>query len=1051
MRPEPASAVFAEPGWSYGEDVAVTCPDCGDGLHSFHKAYVSDGKRYRHVALVCRRCPKSFTVADVGLKRYREAVEQQLRATSAASGMPSPLSSGDGFDDNRLGNHLRRVLARRGARLVASDDRSMDLVEQIEAREDRLLRWVKLNDPNEPLPETGPGVDVRVLLPEGASFEPVRERLENLGVPFRSVRYWLEAETVTSVDAHGRHAGLTASARLNVLGNGLGVARHPVTSEGLAAAAARDAFQVIWDAHQQEITPPVLVPAAEHVPAAWLPYLPFPSLNPAQAQASPPLREGDDHLLVTAPTGAGKTVIGMIAALRAILAEGRKAAWLVPQRSLTDELDRELETWRARGLRVERLSGEHAVDVERTRDADLWVATTEKFESLCRASSMQEAIAEVGCLIVDEVHLLGSPGRGPVLEALLARVRGIGSPVRVVGLSATVANAGQIAGWLGAEPVAIEWRPTRLTWQLLTIPASSDPAAAQAARTRLTCQVTRRVTGDDGSVLVFCGSKRGVRLTALAIAADRGADIGRVDPDDQDRVHAVCAAARVGLHYKDWEHKQEAERAFRDREFDVLVATTTVAAGVNLPARAVIVRDTTLGRDPIDVAQVQQMFGRAGRIGAGETEGWAYLIVDENRRSAWQARLVDGYQVSSKIVATLSDHVLAEAVQGRVATLREAEAWWIQTLAHYQGIHSLDPLHYAVDALVAGGYITTTAPAEAAGDADITVTDLGSLTARLMVSTETGRDLREALALVPVPSGHVEAEELLIFLVSVLVAGLADAPVADEVRPAVARLLNARGHLRRVGSARAYRGGGLAGKAPYKAGDLARATLLTAANSPGAFTSRRRLIAGIPAAAMHPLLDEAPHYLGWLAGQGYLGTVHPWVAVVAADLARRIRWRRLGAARGAGRLLWMCEQMATPLHTETAVPQMWHAATRRGVDNPDWPPGARPAGCHLDTAAYRTLLRDRLTGAAFALSAGDALITGAPGAVAATWKGNAHTRARIDADQLTLRFPANTEAENAEPGAALFSRRGDYQATGWLSVYHRTGAPPDPAPDQTDP
>lgn len=126
-----------------------------------------------------------------------------------------------------------------------------------------------------------------------------------------------------------------------------------------------------------------------------------------------------------------------------------------------------------------------------------------------------------------------------------------------------------------------------------------------------------RVTEDGGSVLVFCGTKPNVRATALAVAASRGQNITGVDLDDIDRVHQLCAAVGVGLHYKDWEFKREAETQFRNREWDVLVATTTVAAEVNLPARAVIVRDTRVGLDDVDVATVLQMFGRAGRVGAG--------------------------------------------------------------------------------------------------------------------------------------------------------------------------------------------------------------------------------------------------------------------------------------------------------------------------------------------------------------------------------------------------------------------------------------------------
>jgi helicase len=118
--------------------------------------------------------------------------------------------------------------------------------------------------------------------------------------------------------------------------------------------------------------------------------------------------------------------IRYLLALRAVVQRGRKAAWLVPQRSLTDELDRELAGWRRRGLRVERLSGEYAVDIERIRRADLWVTTTEKFEALCRMAALREPLAEVGTLVVDEIHMLGDAERGPVLETLLARIRDSG-------------------------------------------------------------------------------------------------------------------------------------------------------------------------------------------------------------------------------------------------------------------------------------------------------------------------------------------------------------------------------------------------------------------------------------------------------------------------------------------------------------------------------------------------------------------------------------------------------------------------------------------------
>ena len=95
-----------------------------------------------------------------------------------------------------------------------------------------------------------------------------------------------------------------------------------------------------------------------------------------------------------------------------------------------------------------------------------------------------------------------------------------------------------------------------------------------------------------------------------------------------------------------------------------------------------------------------QMFGRAGRVGAGETEGWAYLITDETDRASWQQRLIAGYSVYSQIYDSLADHVLAEVLQGRITTVPEAEAWWRQTLAFAQGDHDAEPVRDALDFLV---------------------------------------------------------------------------------------------------------------------------------------------------------------------------------------------------------------------------------------------------------------------------------------------------------------------------------------------------------------
>ncbi|MBF9134385.1 DEAD/DEAH box helicase [Plantactinospora sp. S1510] len=893
----------------------------------------------------------------------------------------------------------------------------------------RPILWLKIADPAVPLPEIPPGADIRVLLPADDRCTALAEALEAGGAQVRRVPFLLETEFVHD-PGPGTPTPLVAQSEPCALVRG--GRRGMVRSSGAAARAARDAFALLWHTHAPGIEPRPPTPVADILPTDWARFVAHPTLNPAQAEVIPAVLGSDRNLVVVAPTGAGKTIIGMAATLKAMLHQGRRAVWLVPQRSLTDELDRELDAWRRQGVPVERLSGEHAIDVERLRHARLWVATTEKFEAVSRTSSLRDAIDAVGCVVVDEIHLLGDDARGSTLEALLARIRDIGSSVRVVGLSATVSNADEIADWLRAALIQVSWRASQLSWQLPMITGHADWNVTDATRTRLAAAITHQVAGTGGSVLVFCGSKRNVRRTALVIAAGRGASVTGVHPDDVQRVHDTCAAAGIGLHYKGWDHRHDAERAFRERRFDVLVATPTVAAGVNLPARAVVVRDTQVGLGTFDVAIVQQMFGRAGRVGTGEREGAAFLITDQDERAQWQARLVAGNRVRSQIHASLPDHLLGEMVRGTVRTIGEAEQWWVQTLAFHQGNRSLDALHAAVRFLDDAGLVER----EPQNDDDkgaLTATDLGSLTARLMVPSTIGHALRVAVGALATPTDADHAEEILIDILAIHVPKLAQASVGDDGKAAVTNLVAARGRVLHGDGGRHDDGSAAPEQAadPQR-GDLARAALLTAANSPEMFGRSTRDIAGVPAAAIYPVLEEAPRYLHWLASQGLLGTVHPWIAIVAADLGRRIRWRRCQPRRGAGRLLWMCEQMATASHLPELVPRMWEAATARGYPAPDWRPGPRPALCELDDAGYQELLRERACNVSITTDDARVVAEGPASSVLVVWNGNETGYHLRPLRRGTAQVPA---ALTAGGGTAVFTWRGDHKATGWLARY----------------
>ncbi|MFJ3633801.1 DEAD/DEAH box helicase [Streptomyces sp. NPDC090112] len=1055
---------FREPGWTYQEQLTQPCPACATSLHSLRRPYESAGRQYRYVAVVCPACPRAYTLAELGVKTYDKLIAlpgaRTAALTPAVSTAPTavgrgplpapgtttvlplaPRPSGTGMTVTVAGRATQggTALIRQPAPAWPAD---LPLPSETEKR---ALLWCKVTDPawRPPVPALENADDIRLVTPPGAEFDTVRALVTAHGGQARCAEHWVEDECITTVGDLGGRTELTARPPTVPTPT----ARTPVA--GPPAYAARDAFAAQWDGLAD--LPPheagASVPVADLVPPEWQRLLPHPTFNPVQAAAVPVLMNETGHTVVVAPTGAGKTAIGMVAALQT-LARGRKAAWLVPQRSLTDELDRELDSWRRAGRTVVRLTGEYAVDADLIRTADVWVATTEKFEAISRTGSLRAALAEVGCLIVDEIHLLGDPTRGAVLEALLARVREDNAQVRIVGLSATVANADEVADWLGARLIRSPWRPTRLVWQLPVLPeAADDPdwnTRAQA-RTSQAVRLARDVTATGGSVLVFCGSKRGVRATALALAADRGAPAHGVDADDSELVERLCTQAGVRLHYRDWPYKREAEQAFRTRRADILVATSTVAAGVNLPARAVVVRDTQVGMDRIEVSMVQQMFGRAGRIGAGEREGWAHLLTGPSQRPEWQARLAAGYTVTSRIRDHLPDHVLAEAVQGRLTDLDQAETWWTKTFAHHQGHHHLDPLHDALDFLHDAGYLHRTE--DVGGNDRLTITETGKLTSRFMVEADSATTIADALRLLPAPGGPDDAENTLITLLSTRLPVLEQAPFTERAKTALHEVLRNGGHTDPPDAGTTPQNGPPDGPQDEPAaGDLARAVLLLVANSPRAFRTRSSYVLGIPVDSMAQILDEARRYLAWIAAQGHLATLHPWAAVTAADLAQRIRWRTLGPRRGAGRLLWMCERMATAAHAHRLVPDMWRAARQRGIDAPDWPGATPPATCRLHPDDYRALLATRTTGTELDHHADGLRIKAPRGSTIHLWTGTTVTSHTSDGTPTDIPYPRPADPDGATPpghhrGAAVFTR-GDHLGIGWPSAYNAVGPRP---------
>lgn len=733
----------------------------------------------------------------------------------------------------------------------------------------------------------------------------------------------------------------------------------PAHSEKETLQHATDAFAATWDALSTELDlNPHFEEASGLVPRTWLPYLPFPTLNPAQAQTAPHVADSDRSVIVTAPTGAGKTVIGMMAALKAILGKGKKAAWLVPQRSLTAELDQELEAWRGQGLKVVALSGETATDTKRTQEADLWVATTEKFEALCRSSSMRETISEIDTIVVDEIHLLGDPSRGAVLETLLARVGAENLPVRIVGLSATAANAASVADWLDAALVPIAWRPTRQTQQMLMVPAETANGDARNRNT-VCSNIVADVSRSGGSTIIFCGTKAKVRSTAIAVARSRGVDVSNTDLSDNAAVYAAAHEAGVGLHYSDWAHKKQAEKEFRDHTSDVLVATSTLAAGVNLPARAVIVRDTTIGPNWMEVSMVQQMFGRAGRAGK-EAEGWSFLIADPYEIGYWRKKLAEGYAIRSGLTSNLADHLLGEVVQNNVTTLKEAEQWWKHTFAHHEGESGSAELTKAREILDKFGFIVIDTEQDPVNPR-ITPTRLGQITSRMMVSVADARSLIAAFngkEAPDTPKNANQAEDLLVRTVADQVYALSNAPAANgDQAPLVRRVLDSRGDVNNFPTGR--KGQSRGGQDSLKGNYVSQAGLFLALRSPNTFSAKGGQVVGINRSLLNPAIYDSPRIFGWLTAVGSIKAVPPWASALALDLGARITWKELLPKRGEGRLLSAMERAVPRTRTRKLVPALFEEAKRAGAVAPTrLTAAAAPEGIaqsRLQDAAQKTV------------------------------------------------------------------------------------------------
>ena len=407
-------------------------------------------------------------------------------------------------------------------------------------------------------------------------------------------------------------------------------------------------------------------------------------------------------LVAAVPTASGKTLIAELAMLSSI-ERGGKALYIVPLRALASETKTEFERWEDHGITVGVSTGNYDSDGEWLATRDIIVATSEKVDSLIRNGAPW--IDDLTCVVSDEVHLVDDAHRGPTLEVTLAKLRKVNPGLQTVALSATVGNADVIAEWLDAELVESDWRPIDLRSGVHFGNAIDfDDGSKREVRVDRGEDQTACLVGDaldteedgqGGSSLVFVNSRRNAessarKLTDVTAArltdaerdrlrelADeiRGVSDTDTSEDLADAVEQGSAFHHAGLAS---EHRSLVEDAFRDRLIKCISATPTLAAGVNTPARRVIVRDWRRydgefgGMKPLDVLEIHQMCGRAGRPGLDPYGEAVLLASDADTKDELFERYLwaEAEPVRSKLAAepALRTHVLATVASGFAST-----------------------------------------------------------------------------------------------------------------------------------------------------------------------------------------------------------------------------------------------------------------------------------------------------------------------------------------------------------------------------------------------
>lgn len=454
----------------------------------------------------------------------------------------------------------------------------------------------------------------------------------------------------------------------------------------------------------------------------------FSHFNPIQTQTFHVLYHTDNNVLLGAPTGSGKTISAELAMLRLFNTQpDMKVIYIAPLKAIVRE---RMSDWRKRlvsqlGKKMVEMTGDYTPDLMALLSANIIISTPEKWDGISRNWHSRSYVTKVGLIILDEIHLLGAD-RGPILEVIVSRMRYISSqterPVRFVGLSTALANAGDLADWLGVEEIGLfnfkpSVRPVPLEVHIQGYPGKYYCPRMNSMNKPAYAAICTHSPAKP--VLIFVSSRRQTRLTALDLIQFAASDehsrqflnmpeealemfLSQVS--DQNLRHTLQFG--IGLHHAGLNDKDRSlvEELFANNKIQVLVCTSTLAWGVNLPAHLVIIKGTeyydgkTKRYVDFPITDILQMMGRAGRP-QFDQHGKAVILVHEPKKSFYKKFLYEPFPVESSLRERLHDHINAEIVSGTICNKQDAVHYLTWTYLFrrlmvnpaYYGLENVEP------------------------------------------------------------------------------------------------------------------------------------------------------------------------------------------------------------------------------------------------------------------------------------------------------------------------------------------------------------------------